>query len=149
MVSMVFNAQNVKFMREACWCCDSSKCKYPTGCVAVKNNDIVLRAWNELLPIDSRNPSENERDDAIHSEAALIAAAAMQGLALEGCQLYVTRFPCVTCARLIVKAGVAKLYYMNDLFVQGNVAMPVFDAHGVEVVQINEGDVWRRYNKNP
>jgi dCMP deaminase len=33
---------------------------------------------------------------------------------LEGCDLYVTLLPCNECAKNIVRAGVKKIYYLED-----------------------------------
>lgn len=95
------------------------------GCVLVKNGKIVSVAHNQHLPspytpyIDSdpRNSfHKGEHIDlstAIHAEAALIAHAARTGESLEGAELYVTTFPCPTCAKLVAASGIAQLYYSD------------------------------------
>lgn len=54
---------------------------------------------------------------AVHAEANTIAFAARHGIRLEGGQLYTTCSPCVTCAKLIINAGiqcvVSKEYYRD------------------------------------
>ena len=33
---------------------------------------------------------------------------------LEGCTLYTTLFPCLDCAKTIIRSGIKKLYYLTD-----------------------------------
>ncbi|SMC91118.1 deoxycytidylate deaminase [Primorskyibacter flagellatus] len=42
-----------------------------------------------------------------HAERNAIYNAARSGAALEGCTIYVTRFPCADCARAIIQSGIA------------------------------------------
>ncbi len=129
-------------MREACWCCDFSDCKVKTGAVAVSNGTIVARGHN-YLSIEKLQKEKNERDLAIHAEEKLIKEAAEQHLSLKDCALYLTRFPCESCAKLLTKAGVKKIYYMSDLFTLGNKALPFLTKNNIEVVQIKEEEVWK------
>jgi dCMP deaminase len=48
---------------------------------------------------------------AEHAEAHLIAVAAGEGTVLKGCDMYVTTFPCPTCAKSIVSAGIKRVFY--------------------------------------
>lgn len=46
---------------------------------------------------------------ASHAEQNLIAFAARRGIRTEGCTVYVTHFPCSSCARTLIQAGIAKV----------------------------------------
>lgn len=46
---------------------------------------------------------------ASHAEQNVIAFAARRGIRTEGCRLYVTHFPCSSCARSIIQAGISAL----------------------------------------
>jgi dCMP deaminase len=48
---------------------------------------------------------------ALHAEAAVIGAAARQGIATQGATLYVTTFPCPYCAKVVTASGITALYY--------------------------------------
>lgn len=50
---------------------------------------------------------------AVHAEMAALTEAARRGVAVHGHTLYVTTFPCHECARLIVSAGIARVYYIE------------------------------------
>lgn len=46
----------------------------------------------------------------VHAEANAIAFAAKHGVALGGCDLFTTLSPCLACAKLIVNAGVKRVF---------------------------------------
>lgn len=93
------------------------------GAVVYKDGDVAVEAYNQHIPssysLDANgDPRSNfdagERYDivtTIHAEAHAIALAAKKGVSLDGASIFVTTFPCPTCARLIVKAGIQKVYY--------------------------------------
>lgn len=51
--------------------------------------------------------------EGIHAEQNAIAFAAKNGIALEGCELYCTQSPCISCAKLIVASGIKKVYFLE------------------------------------
>jgi tRNA(adenine34) deaminase len=76
----------------------------PIGCVLVRADTIVARAFNRTL-ID--------RDATAHAEMLAIraAAAALGSERLVDCDLYVTLEPCAMCAAAISFARIRRLYY--------------------------------------
>ncbi len=46
---------------------------------------------------------------ASHAEANLIAFAAREGIRTKGCTVFVTHYPCSSCARTLIQAGVSHL----------------------------------------
>ena len=46
-----------------------------------------------------------------HGEAAVISEAAKNGVSTDGADIYVTTFPCPTCAMLIANSGIKNVYY--------------------------------------
>ncbi len=95
------------------------------GAVAVKGGGVISAAYNEHVPTqinidvygDLRsdfNAGENhELSNSIHAEAALVALSAKKGVSLDGADLYVTTFPCPTCAKLIAAAGIKRVFYKS------------------------------------
>lgn len=71
---------------------------------------------------------------AAHAEVGVIGDAAKQGISLMGAELFVTDFPCPYCARLIVKSGIKKIYYMRGYAVLGGDEF--FKEMGVEAVRV-------------
>jgi len=50
---------------------------------------------------------------SIHAEAAALAHAAKLGVSTNGADAYVTTFPCPTCARSLVAAGISRVFYRD------------------------------------
>lgn len=49
----------------------------------------------------------------IHAEQNAIVQAALHGVSTKGATLYVTAAPCVTCAKLIIAAGIERVVYQE------------------------------------
>lgn len=49
---------------------------------------------------------------AVHAEMAALMDAVRRGVAVDGCTLYVTTFPCHECTRHIVAAGIRRVVYI-------------------------------------
>lgn len=95
------------------------------GATLLIDGHALLTAYNHHLPTpwspdvngDPRfNFSWDDREGsecftAIHAEAALLARAARRGIPTERAEVFVTTFPCQNCARLLVEAGIKRVYY--------------------------------------
>ncbi|MFA7174629.1 MAG: dCMP deaminase family protein [Kiritimatiellia bacterium] len=61
-------------------------------------------------------PSGSSLEECIcvHAEQNAICQAAYYGIRLEGATIYVTISPCLTCAKLIINAGIREVVYGGD-----------------------------------
>lgn len=50
----------------------------------------------------------------LHAESNAIAYAARKGISTEGCSLYTTLSPCLSCAKLILSAGITEVIYLGE-----------------------------------
>ena len=50
----------------------------------------------------------------MHAEQNAICQAAYYGIRLAGATIYVTISPCLTCAKLIINAGIKEVVYGGD-----------------------------------
>lgn len=50
----------------------------------------------------------------MHAEQNAICQAAYYGIRLAGAKIYVTISPCLTCAKLIINAGIKEVVYGGD-----------------------------------
>jgi len=50
---------------------------------------------------------------AVHAELNAILNAAKNGVATDGCRMYLTTTPCVFCSRTLINAGVKEVYAMS------------------------------------
>ena len=89
--------------------------RLPDGTVLEAHNRHHPTEYAPYLDGDPRNEfHRGERTDlstAIHAEASLIAQAARSGTSVRGGMLFVTTFPCPSCARLISEAGIAACFF--------------------------------------
>lgn len=128
--------------------------KHHTGCTKVAvgsaleiDGRLVLLGANRAMPdlCKSRgclriekygNNSKQHRNPgdcrAIHSEVDVIGKAARRGMKLDGATIYVTRYPCEACARLIITAGIKRVVYGRNQLIS-ETTRQMFEEAGVEV----------------
>jgi len=101
---------------------------FQVGCVIVspEGHEIRSTGYNGLARgVSSSDPARFDRPSGEkffwfeHAERNAIYNAARAGVRLEGCTLYVNRFPCADCGRAIIQSGIRKI-----------VAPPIPEADG-------------------
>ena len=53
----------------------------------------------------------------------------------KGCTLYTTLFPCINCSRLIVAAGIIKVYYKDDKYYNQE-TIELFTKHNIKLKEL-------------
>ena len=96
--------------------------------VIVKNNHILSTGYNGT-PAGLKNcfeggcprcaghaESGTSLDEClcVHAEQNAICQAAQHGHAIEGATAYVTISPCLTCAKLLINAGIKEVVYSGE-----------------------------------
>lgn len=121
------------------------------GAVLVKDGQVITTAYNRHLPTDQEpyqvgDPRANfhrgehlDKTTAIHAEAAVIAQAARQGLSTEGASIYVTTFPCPTCAKLVAESGIKELYFEKGYGMLDG--QEVLKRHGIKIERVKEASI--------
>ncbi len=117
------------------------------GSVLVKDEKIMCGGHIRYFPSDLAldifgTPRSNfdfgERPDvyiSMHAEADVIAQAGKKGVILEGASVYSSTFPCINCAFLIARSGIAKLYYAQGY---SNLdSEKVLRSAGVEIIFVH------------
>lgn len=83
-------------------------------------DDLLGRSAEEVLDLamEEGGPAESSKvldllefGRDVHAEMAALMSAARRGVPVEGATLYTTTFPCHTCARHIVAAGIDRVVY--------------------------------------
>jgi len=118
------------------------------GAVVVKNRQILATGYNGV-PRGLRHCSERgclreqlgvpsgERHElcrGLHAEQNAIIQAAYHGVAIEGAEIYCTHQPCMVCAKMLVNADVAAVYFSGPY--PDALAMEVFEEAGTRLVQM-------------
>jgi len=117
------------------------------GVLLVKDGKILCEAFNKHVPTQENisvygdlrmcfDAGENyQLSNSIHGEALLIANCAKKGIATENSDLYVTVFPCPTCAKLIAESGIKRVFYTSGYSLSD--AEDIFKAYDIELVLVN------------
>lgn len=117
------------FMDEALKEEEKSDCiRRKVGCVVVRDNTILVRAYNRAIggikPCSEVGCIRNEyhvkpgekREICryICAEQVAVSYAARLGISLNNSIIYVTYFPCSICSKILVNAGVKKIVYLRS-----------------------------------
>ncbi len=73
----------------------------------------------------------------LHAEQNAIIQAAQFGVSTEGAEIYSTSSPCLSCAKMIINAGVEKVWYTEGY--PDETALRFLKEAGVAVEQIDTG----------
>lgn len=101
---------------------------FPVGAVIVKDRQLLATGYNGspsgsahctaqgfCYPgLSSCDASSSLPSRAVHAEANAIAQAAKHGISTNGAFIYVTLEPCVSCLKLIISAGIKKVFYETE-----------------------------------
>jgi len=87
------------------------------GAVIVRDRTILSTGYNGSLrgaPHCDEAGHDMENGHCVrtvHAEANAVAQAAKHGIQIDASEIYVTASPCLTCFKLLVNAGITKIYY--------------------------------------
>lgn len=134
--------------------------KVAVGSVIVKDNVIIGMGANKAMPDlckshrgclrvekygeDSKAHRNPEDCRAIHSEIDAICMAAKSGASTEGGAIYVTRYPCESCAKAIVASGIKKVIYGGTADISDE-TRKILDEGYVDCYKV---DGWREDNSD-
>ena len=94
----------------------SSCDKLHVGCLFIKNNRIIAQGYNGYISGCEHKSiiKENHNIATIHAEQNTITDCAKRGVSCDGCEAYITHFPCFNCMKLMASCGICKINYIND-----------------------------------
>ena len=72
---------------------------------------------------------------ALHAEQNAIIQAAYIGVSTKDTTMYVTLQPCVTCAKMLINAGVKRLVYKGSY--PDEMSMGILQEAGIELVKLD------------
>lgn len=86
------------------------------GCILVKDNRIVSQGYNGFLPgCPHKSVVRNNHEQAtVHAEQNALCDCAKRGVSCSESVAYVTHYPCIICARLLLAAGIKEIKYLHD-----------------------------------
>lgn len=116
------------------------------GAVMADNDVIIALSHNSSLPTSYSSAIDGDprivahRGESIdlsidiHAEARLIAGLAKKGISTSGKTLYVSTFPCPSCAKLIAESGIEKCYFSEGYATLDG--QQILKIAGIELVQV-------------
>ncbi len=119
------------------------------GSVIVKNKRILSTGYNGA-PTDIRhcietgclreklNVASGERHElcrGIHAEQNAIIQAAFHGVSIKDAELFCTNLPCSICAKMIINAGIKRIYFQSGY--TDPMSEEMLSEAGVEVIKID------------
>ncbi len=120
------------------------------GAVIVKDNRIITTGYNGapsgMLHCGEKggcyrqkmNVPSGQRQElcrALHAEQNAIIQAANIGVSTNETTMYVTLQPCVTCAKMLVNAGIKRLVFKGEY--PDELSMDVLTEAGIELVKFD------------
>lgn len=96
---------------------DRSPCeRLQVGCLLVKDNRIISQGYNGFLPgCPHISIVRNNHEQAtVHAEQNAIADCAKRGVNCKDSTAYITHYPCIICARMLLASGIKTIKYIND-----------------------------------
>lgn len=119
------------------------------GAVLVKEKRILCTGYNGApsniahcsqtgcLRAQLNVPSgeKHELCRGVHAEQNAIIQAAYHGVQVNGASLYCTNQPCSICAKMIINAGIKKIYYKDGY--DDPLGLEMFDKAKVELIKLD------------
>ena len=92
--------------------CDRLK----VGCLIVKDNRIISQGYNGFLPgCPHKSIVRDDHEQAtIHAEQNALCDCAKRGVSCNNATAYITHYPCLICARLLIASGICEIKYIDD-----------------------------------
>lgn len=112
---------NQYFMAQAVLLSLRSTCKrLEVGATIVRDKRIIAGGYNGSVSGDVHCIDEGchmvkgHCVRTIHAEMNAVLQCAKFGIRTEGAEIYVTHFPCLPCTKMLLQAGIQKIYYLED-----------------------------------
>jgi dCMP deaminase len=99
----------------------------------VRSSLEIGRCLREELGIPSGERHEICR--GLHAEQNAIIQAAYYGIQIKDSEIYTTHQPCVLCAKMIINAGIKKIYYFEEY--PDKLAVELLNEAGVELIKLD------------
>ncbi|WP_071131053.1 ComE operon protein 2 [Enterococcus timonensis] len=118
--------------------CDRAK----VGATIVRDRRIIAGGYNGSVSGDEHCIDvgcyvvDGHCVRTIHAEMNAILQCAKFGVATSGAVVYVTHFPCLQCTKMLLQAGITKIYYMKD-YRNDPYAEKLLQNLGVEAQQVS------------
>ena len=134
------------------------------GCIIVKDTQVIATGYNgtphgfendceeiQTREIENENhkkileekgyecedtccSKEVTKREVLHAESNALAKVSRSTLSSEGADMYITTCPCFDCAKLIVQAGIKRVFYSEDYRDMSGIKL--LERAGIEVKEV-------------
>jgi dCMP deaminase len=118
------------------------------GAILVRNKRVLATGYNgaptgvsHCLDVgclrDKMGIPSGQRHElcrGLHAEQNAIIQAASHGISVAGSDLYCTNLPCIICTKMIINAGIEKVYYLEGY--ADDLSLDMFSEAGVELISL-------------
>ena len=139
---------NQYFMGQANLLSLRSTCKrLSVGALIVRDRRVIAGGYNGSVKGETHCIDEDcliingHCLRTIHAEMNAILQCAKFGVPTDHAEIYVTHFPCLSCMKQILQAGIKKIYYMKD-YKNDEYALHLVQVAGASVEKV---DLDKRY----
>lgn len=73
----------------------------------------------------------------LHAEQNAIIQSAYHGIAIANAEMYVTTHPCAICAKMIINAGISRVFYLEGY--ADPIAAMIIEESGLELISAGAG----------
>lgn len=108
------------------------------GCLLVLDNRIISQGYNGFLPGCPHNSivRNNHEQATVHAEQNAICDCAKRGVSCNGAVAYISHYPCLICARLLLASGITKIFYVYDY--KNDLLVDIFcKQKSVEIIKLD------------
>ena len=94
----------------------SSCTKLHVGCILVRDNRVISQGYNGFLAGCNHTSHKREGHEVatVHAEQNAIVDCAKRGVSCNECTAYITHYPCLNCAKILLSAGITDILYIHD-----------------------------------
>ena len=118
------------------------------GAILVRDKRILATGYNgapsglaHCLEVgclrDKLNIPSGERHElcrGLHAEQNAIIQAALHGVSIKGAVIYCTNHPCIICSKMIINAGLTKIFYREGY--RDELAKELLKEAGIETIKL-------------
>ena len=109
------------------------------GCVLIKDNRIISAGYNGFLaglPHESCVVNNHEQN-TVHAEQNAISDCAKRGVSTDGATAYITHYPCINCAKILLASGIKEVKYYED-YKNNELVKKLLDKANVKAIKIKK-----------
>ena len=113
---------------------------FDNGCEEIQTKDIENENHKKILEEkgyeceDSCCSKEVTKREVLHAESNALAKVSRSTLSSEGAYMYITTCPCFVCAKLIIQAGIKRVFFSEDYRDMSGIAL--LEKAGIEVKEV-------------